>query len=177
MIITPEKLKALYRNFEDVNEEVLRYKLEAIEGAIRAYTNNSFQVRSVRALGYSKGNKLMLEDIPVFKVDDTIQISKPYANAGVYRVVNIENNTITIDKEIYEETVNLITLVKYPASIIQGAINVLEWDCFKRDKTGIASETISRHSISYQQYDGTNTISGYPSALFGFCEPFMRART
>lgn len=177
MIITPIKLKSLYPKFKDLDDELLTYKLEAIEDAIRAYTNNNFQVRSVREVAYSKGSTLLFEDVPMFKQGDTIQISKSGANDGVYSVVSIENNTITLDKETYLECINLVTLVIYPAAVIQGAVNVLDWDCFKRDKTGIASETISRHSVSYQQYDGTNTISGYPSALFGFCSAYMRART
>lgn len=177
MIITPTDLKYLYPKFDGEKNEVLAYKLESIENAIREYTNNNFQVRSIRDLAFARGNQLLFDDVPVFKVNDTIQLSKSGANDGVYVVQSVEGNAITIDKELYCETVCFVTLVKYPSMVIQGAINILDWDCFKRDKVGVASETISRHAVSYQQYDGTNTISGYPSMLFGFCTPFMRAKT
>lgn len=177
MIITPLLLKSLYPKFNELEDAVLVYKLEAIEDAIRAYTNNNFQVRTIRDIAYSKGKQLLFDDVPVFKKGDTVQISKMPANDGLYLVVDIQGNALTLDKELYEEGVNLVTLVRYPAAIVQGCVNILEWDCFSRDKVGIASETISRHSVSYQQYDGTNTIGGYPSMLFGFCTPYMRART
>lgn len=177
MIITPLKLKSLYPKFKDIDDEVLTYKLEAVEDAIRSYTNNNFQVRTIRDVAFSKGNRLLFDDVPSFKKGDTVQVSNCPENDGVYLVEEVSGNGITIDKELYSESINLVTLVKYPAAVIQGCVNILEWDCFNRDKVGVASETISRHSVSFQQYDGTNTIEGYPSMLFGFCKPYMRART
>lgn len=176
MIITSEKIKSLYPQFLNISQEVIDYKMEAIENAIREYTNNNFQVRSIRELAFCKGDKLLFDDVPMFKKGDTVQISKSGVNDGVYTISSIDGNSATINKELYSDVVGVVTLVKYPAMIVQGAVNLLEWDCFSRDKVGIASETISRHSVSYQQYDGANTIEGYPSMLFGFCKPFMRAR-
>ena len=45
------------------------------------------------------------------------------------------------------------------------------------DKIGVASETLSRHSVTYFNMDKTNTVSGYPISIMGFCSPYMKAKT
>lgn len=182
MIITPTNLKNLYADeFNGVTDELLIMKLNAIEVAIREHTNNNFQVRACRAKAITSGNTLVTDDVvTMFKVGDTVQISKSQYNDGLYVIKNIVGNAITLDKELNGKELCLATKVQYRDDVIAGAIEMLKWDCGKsstKKKQGIASETISRHSVSYQQYDGTNTIKGYPSALLGFLEPYMRART
>lgn len=177
MLITPLLLKSLYPQFNELEDLVLEEKLMAIEDAIRKYTNNNFQIRSMRGIGYAKGDQLLFADIVPFKKADTIQISKCGVNDGLYVVLSTNGNAVTLDREVRVDAVCMATLVQYPPMIVQGAVKMLEWDCFDSDKVGVASETISRHSVSYQQYDGSNTINGYPSMLYGFCTPFMRART
>lgn len=176
MIIDVKKLKTLYPVFNDISDDLLTYKLSAIEVAIRQYTNNNFQNRGIRGAFYSKGTQLMTDVMPPFRVDDTVMISASKMNNGLFVIKSISGNTLTVDNELYEANDNLVTKVEYPMDVVSGAINILMWDCFDRDKVGIASETISRHSVSYQQYDGANTINGYPSMLFGFCSNYMRAR-
>lgn len=67
-------------------------------------------------------------------------------------------------------------VIVYPEDIKMGVINLLRWDLDMREKTGVASETISRHSVSYQAYDGTNTVLSYPASLMGFLKPYKKAR-
>lgn len=43
-------------------------------------------------------------------------------------------------------------------------------------KAGIASETISRHSVTYRDETTTNFTNGYPSSLMGFLLPYKKAR-
>ena len=57
-----------------------------------------------------------------------------------------------------------------------GAVNMLKWDLENRDKVGVQSETISRHSVTYFNMDGENSSLGYPKSLTGFLKPYMRAR-
>lgn len=63
---------------------------------------------------------------------------------------------------------------EYPADIKMGVVNMLKWDAEK--KVGIASETISRHSVTYFNMDGENSVMGYPKSLLGFLKPYIRAR-
>ena len=65
---------------------------------------------------------------------------------------------------------------EYPMDVKMGAINLLLWDLDHRDKVGIQSESLSRHSVTYFNLDGTNSESGYPRAMLGFLKPYKRAR-
>lgn len=53
---------------------------------------------------------------------------------------------------------------------------MLKWDFGLRDKVGIKSETISRHSVTYFDMDKDNSLKGYPAALMGFLEDYIKAR-
>lgn len=67
-------------------------------------------------------------------------------------------------------------VIVYPADIKMGVVNLLKWELGRRDKVGVASESISRHSVTYADTAGENTCMGYPSALMGFLRPYMCAR-
>lgn len=64
----------------------------------------------------------------------------------------------------------------FPPDVKLGAINMLKWDIESRDKVGIQSETISRHSVTYFNMDGDNSALGYPKSLTGFLKPYRKAQ-
>lgn len=65
---------------------------------------------------------------------------------------------------------------EYPADVKMGVVNLMKWELNNRDKVGVASETISRHSVTYFNMDGDNSLMGYPKSLLGFLKPYKRAR-
>lgn len=65
---------------------------------------------------------------------------------------------------------------EYPADVKMGVVNLLKWELNCRDKVGVASESISRHSVTYFNMDGDNSVMGYPKSLLGFLKPYKRAR-
>lgn len=65
---------------------------------------------------------------------------------------------------------------EYPMDVKMGVVNLLKWDLDMRDKVGVASESISRHSVTYVDQTGANTVIGYPVALMGFLKPYKKAR-
>lgn len=65
-------------------------------------------------------------------------------------------------------------MVVWPADVQIGALNLLSWDVGKQSRAGIASESISRHSISYVGQEGY--VSGYPASELGFLTPYIKAR-
>lgn len=67
-------------------------------------------------------------------------------------------------------------VIVYPADVKMGVVNLLKWELTSRDKAGVASETISRHSVTYRDETTTNYINGYPASLMGFLKPYMKAR-
>ncbi len=66
-------------------------------------------------------------------------------------------------------------IIIWPDDIKLGVINLYQWDIENRDKLGIASESLSRHSVSYTGLSG-DSEGGYPKALMGFLTPYMKAR-
>ena len=65
---------------------------------------------------------------------------------------------------------------EYPADVKMGVVNMLKWDLENRDKVGVQSETLSRHSVTYFNMDGDNSLMGYPKSLLGFLKPYKKAR-
>jgi len=57
-----------------------------------------------------------------------------------------------------------------------GVVNLFKWEQNNRDKVGVSSETISRHSVTYFNMDGENSIMGFPKSLLGFLRPYRKAR-
>lgn len=65
---------------------------------------------------------------------------------------------------------------EYPMDVKMGVVNLMKWELNNRDKVGIQSESISRHSVTYFNMDGDNSVMGFPKALMGFLKPYMKAR-
>lgn len=174
MIVSVEELIEM-PEFFGKSEKALQKKLNAVEHLIRAYTNNNFQNRYVRFHAESLGNRLFgVSDF--LKVGDTVQISQSNVNDGLYTITEISNTFIRVDGDLYRYPDNLVTKVEYPADIKTGVVDLMKWEIANRQKVGIKSETLSRHSVSYFDQDVNNQVMGYPVALFGFLKPYIKPR-
>lgn len=175
MLIIVNDLKKLYPKFKDVDSKVLERKLMSIENTIRQHTHNNFQNRLVRFETSIKGGVIQATS-PYLKTDDTIEISDGI-NKGLYTITSVKD-VIKVDGSLYDYEKQLITKVEYPMDIVEGAIDLLDWELLQKGKeqTGIASESISRHNVSYVQRTDDNMINGYPKELFNFCKNYMKAR-
>ena len=187
MIITVEKFREYVET--ELTDSQIEEKLSALESLIRARTNNNFQKRNRRSVGEIVGEELVVES-PVFKAGDTIEISESEYNNGLYYIQHIDNNSGNIslkpDEDLISESDILITKVVYPPDVQMGAIECLKWMLKNElqnsgDKTQapVASETISRHSVSYAA-DSTETdideTIGVPRKLTAFLIPYVKAR-
>lgn len=176
MIISVEKAKE-FINFPDSwTDERIERKLKAVEQTIRAYTNNNFQNRLIRFKGSIFAQQLQGFNIPGIEIGDTIQISESRYNSGLFVVESIFDEIITTDIDLIDESHVLVTKIEYPADVIDCAINLLEWEVNNRSKVGIQSETLSRHSVSYFNMDGENSLMGYPKSLLGCLAAYRKAR-
>ena len=173
MIISVEELKEYIST--DKAEKVLEGRLQALELAIRSYTNNNFQNQGIRTRCPVTAQKLFT-DYPLFAVGDTLEISNSLYSDGIYTVKEIEGGFVELDKGLIDEPGVLVTKVEYPADVKMGVVNMLEWDLANRKKVGIQSETISRHAVTYFNLDGDNSQMGYPKSLLGFLKPYRKAR-
>lgn len=161
--------------FSRETQESLTRKLEGLERLIRAYTNNNFQLRAVRFWAVSEGNTLH-GNSPYLAVGDRVEITDSLVNDGLYTITATDGETTTLDKTLYIQPRNLVTKVVYPADVQAGVENLLLWEVENRDKVGIKSETLSRHSVTYYDQDASNTVMGYPVSLLGFLKPYRKAR-
>ena len=172
MIITVNDLKKQVA-CGSATDELITTKLEAIESVIRAYTNNNFQQRSVRFAGRSEG--LNVYGSPqYFTVGDTVQISASGVNDGLYVVTAVNADGLALDKPLMEWPSNLVTKIKYPADVIQCAVDLYKWKQTMGDKVGVKSETLSRHSVTYE--DSATLYMGYPVGILNGLNLYRKAR-
>lgn len=174
MIMTTDELRKYIDTQE--SDDMLTGRLAAMEMMIRAYTHNRFQQRAVRRMGDIVGDLIIMEALQPFNKGDTVQLTDSDFNDGLYVVQDAGDATITVEGLQTDENDVLITRVVYPMDVKMGVVNLIRWDMERRDKAGIQSETISRHSVTYASMDGENAIMGYPKSLIGFLRPYMRAR-
>lgn len=174
MIISVAEAKELV-DLKGWTDKKIERKLKAIEQTIRAYTNNNFQNRGIRFEGSVIAQKVY-GHVPDLNVGDTIQISESRFNNGLYVIEDIEDNLITVDSILIDESHVLVTKIEYPDDVVDCACNLLEWEVNNRSKVGIQSETLSRHSVTYFNMDGDNSIMGYPKSLVGCLKAYRRAR-
>lgn len=65
---------------------------------------------------------------------------------------------------------------EWPMDIKMGVVDLMKWKLGAGKKVGIAAETLSRHSVTYESMTADNSAMGYPKALTAFLKPYMRAR-
>ena len=177
MILTVSELKQHITTEE--TDQVLEAKLQALELLIRAYTNNNFQVRAFRAVAVAVAaeNKLLFNSPVPFKVGDTLQLTESdFMSGELVTVTSVADESVTVKETISDESGVVVTKVKYPMDVKMGVVNLMKWELEKREKVGVASESISRHSVTYVDQTGDNTAMGYPVALMGFLKPYRKAR-
>lgn len=164
-----------YIRKDDIPESVIKRKIAAVENLIRSETNNNFQRRELRFHAASFGGQLV-GGLPYYLQEgDTVEVNGS-VNEGLYTVTGSGAGTISLDKQLYDAAENMVTKVVYPEDVIEGALNLLQWEFNMRSKTGIKSETLSRHSVTYYDMDTENSADGYPASLTGFLEPYRQMR-
>ena len=173
MIISVEKAKELV-SFPGWTDEKIRMKLLAVEQTIRAYTNNNFQERGFRVRADIASGVFMSESLIPFSAGDTVQVSESRLNKGLFTVYTADDLTFMVDEETRDEDSVLVTKVVYPADVVNCCVELMEWAVNFAGKVGIKSETLSRHSVTYE--DSATMFMGYPASLLGCLKPYRKAR-
>lgn len=176
MIMTVAELRQFVTT--DEADQALEARLQALELLIRAYTNNNFQQRGFRVEADIRGGVFMSESMIPFAVGDTVMISQSDLQSDCLCIVNeiTDDTTFTVNESCADDDCILVTKVVYPADVKLGVANMLKWQLDNGNKVGVASETISRHSVTYFDMTGDNSAAGFPKALTGFLRPYMKAR-
>lgn len=181
MLITIDKLKALYsdKDFSKYTNERLEMKLGAIETFIRNYTHNAFINRNT-ITKCDAVNGALYGYFQYYNEGDTIMLYNSGVNDGMYHITKkIDDTHIEVNNTLYSYENMRMAKIEYPLDIIDGCVELLDYDLSYRAQAnkGIASETISRHSVSYVQSNANNTSNGYPIHLLGFLKKYINWRT
>lgn len=174
MIVTVSEFRQFVET--DETDAVLEMRLKALELFVRGYTHNSFQVRGTGRIADVVGGLFTVESLNPFEVGDTLHISGSEKNDGLYTVKEAGDDTFRVNEKTRDEIDLFVTLVEYPEDVKMGVVELLKYDLENREKAGIQSESISRHSVTYQTLDESNTDRGYPVHLMGFLKRHMKAR-
>lgn len=174
MIISIEKARELVNFPESWTDEKIRMKLLAVEQTIRAYTNNNFQNRGIRIQADIAAGVFMSESLIPFDVGDTVQVSESRFNKGLFTVSEVNDTTFMVDEDTRDEDDVLVTKIEYPADVVNCCVDLMEWTVNFAGKVGIKSETLSRHSVTYE--DSATMFMGYPAAMLGCLKPYRKAR-
>lgn len=165
------------KKFVDIkgwSDEKVERKLKAIEQTIRKYTNNEFKEFECRTAAAIVGSRFVCDAVVPFKVGDTVQVSQSKFNNGLYVITSANDSYITVAEDVTDEEWMLVTLVHYPEDVVDCALNLLEWDIKNRQKVGIKSETLSRHSVTYE--DSASMFNGYPKGILNSVTLYKKAR-
>lgn len=175
MIISVEKIKGLVNFPDGRKDEKIKMKLLAVEQTIRAYTNNNFQDRDCRIEAFIRAGVFLSESLIPFDADDTIQISESRFNKGLFTVSAVtDDTTFMVVEDTKDEDHVLVTKVVYPADVVDCCVNLMEWEVNHRGKIGIKSETLSRHSVTYE--DSASMFRGYPKGILSAVSHYRKAR-
>lgn len=158
----------------DIPRNVLERKIKAMERLIRDETSNNFQNYAMR-IYVPSGDGALLGSCPFFEIGDTVEINESI-NEGIFTITEMSEEMIQLDRKLYPVPKNMVTKVVYPESVQEGVLNMLQWEVNMRSKAGIKSESLSRHSVTYFDMDGSNSLDGYPAAIVGFLEPYYKMR-
>jgi hypothetical protein len=172
MIISVDRAKKLI-GLKNWSDERIQMKLDAIEQVIRSYTHNNFQDRGIRADCAVIAQKLY-GNVPDINVGDTIQITESSFSSGLFVVEAIEGDMITVNNTLIDESHVLVTKVQYPADVIDCAVELMEWYMNYGGKVGVKSETLSRHSVTYE--DSATLFMGYPVGILNGLKLHVKAR-
>lgn len=174
MIISTEQARELVSFPESWTDSKIQMKLRAIEQTVRAYTHNDFTDRDYKRTADIVGGSFVMDAPMPFVAGDTVQITETRLNKGLFTVAVADESVFSVLEAVQDEPSVLVTKVVYPADVVDCCVNLLEWEITNRDKVGVKSETLSRHSVTYE--DSASMFLGYPLALLGCLKLYRKLR-
>lgn len=176
MIISVEELRKHIQT--DETDEMIEERLRAIELMVQEYTNNRFHQKPFIRIRADVVGGVFASDYVPFKVGDTVQVTMgdSATDCGLYTVKEVSDDSFTVNEPVEDMWSVKVTKVQYKTDVKLGVVNMMQWDLKNREKVGIQSETISRHSVTYSSMDGDNSAMGYPKAVLGFLKPYKKAK-
>jgi hypothetical protein len=174
MLMTLDECKTLMKIdlTDTTKDDFITTELEILEDYICEYTNNMFLDEDNDRIivddfdFINEGSVYKIKSssdfiLNKFLVGNQIRVQNSLSNDGVYKITNVTQHELTIEQPLEsEENFNvpiIIGVIKYPRGLKLLVSEMISFDLL--DKT-IKSETISRHSITYQDLK-----SSYPDFI------------
>lgn len=165
---------------QQINPDITQLELDAIEQQVRTLTNNNFHNRNKRITGlrFSETGLTLIYEAKGFEIGATIEINNSRFNDGIYTIVSIDSEQITLNKTTtYEYAPDaLMTKVEYPTDIVVGVMKVLKYELKMASKIGVKSETVSRMSKTYFDVHSKDNVEGIPASVWSFLKKYKKLR-
>ena len=174
MIMTATALRDYITS--DLSDEVLEERLAAIEGLIRSYTNNPFVMPGWGQDAELLEGGLLCVSEGLYSEGDTLLITHSKRSDGLYTVSSVEDGAIYKLSSDTLDDKGFVNLVYYPPEVKMGAVLMLSYDLSREGSEGVKSETISRHSVEWEDSSEESTILGYPMHIASFLKSYRKAR-
>lgn len=173
-MIIPKEIIAEEKELAGLTDSQLTLRLLSVEQYIRNMTNNCFTVRGIDFDGTVE-NGAINGFHPNIKAGDRVEIDDGGVNDGLYDVASVSGGVTKLDSPLIDGETVTVRLVRYPADIVFGALNLIKWDEKHRNRVGLQAETLSRHTLSYDVNADTKG-QGYPRSMVGFLKGHKKAR-
>lgn len=169
MLMTVEHLRKFVETAE--TEEMLNEYLTALESAVRQETHNTFTERGFRHVTAIQGGVMLTPSLRIL-TGDTVQIGEQ-----LYTV--LPDSMLSPAPADTDSAV--LHRVAYPPDVVMGCVDILRYKLSRAgqnaaDRAGIASETISRHSVTFSGEDAYSGVLGVPERLVRFLDRYRKAR-
>ena len=92
----------------------------------------------------------------------------------LFPIASANDESFTVEEDVHDESDVLVTKIHYPEDVVDIAITLLEWSINLGSKVGIKSETLSRHSVTYE--DSGTLFNGYPVGILNGLQLYRKAR-
>ena len=196
MIASKEELRKLLSITSMTQDELIEQLIPIIEDDIRQYCNNGFQDKRVyiasSAISFTH-NAGTADTINLdadasgegfidsqFKSGQTVQVQGAYNNDNFFEVETVSSTVMTLyapaDRPYFpvlvtedEDAFVWITKVEYPPALKLVESQMLKYKLASHDYS-VASETVSRYSVSFNQM----TDGGYPKAIMSALNRWRR---
>ena len=154
--------------------------LDAYEQQVRELTHNKFHHKHIRASNLAfRGNQIIsANELIGFQTGDTVEVFGTKFNDGLYHIQSLDNYTLTVERNLIEETGSQAHVVKidYPKDLKRGLLEIIKYKKKMANKIGIKSETIARKSTSYFDVNKGDNIEGIPSSYYSFLKKYKKLR-
>ena len=173
MLISIEELRKIVET--DESDYALSVRLSAIEAKIRTYSNNHFMVKGTTVAVTIKDGAVICNP-GIFRPGQTVELMHTKASDGVYTLICRTNDGFRLAGDLLDGDAGTMTLVRYPQDVVMGAVDMLQYDKSIEGLENVASESISRHSVTYRNPESAASLMGYPMHVISFLKPYRRAK-